>query len=337
MERKGSIGIVGLGLIGGSIAIALRGKRRVVGTSRDPETVEYALSHGMIDEAAKSYEDFRSCDAVIVCTPLSVVERTVRELYAVLGEDVVISDVGSVKGMLSGLPGRIVGGHPMAGTEQSGVRAAKERLLENAYYILVDYGGRQDDLELMRSVAEDCGALPVTMTADEHDKLVAKISHLEHMAAYALVNSAMTGDERIVGSGFMDTTRIASSSPEFWNTVAHLNRDNVLAETDRYIATLTYLRDMIARGEDITPFLAEAKAKRDKLTYRKRYMTSYVLYVDVPDRVGSIVGVLARLADAGVSVGNLTVMDSREGAGGALRLELRDEETYKKAKEILHK
>ena len=225
----------------------------------------------------------------------------------------------------------------MAGTEQSGVRAAKERLLENAYYILVDYGGRHDDLELMRSVAEDCGALPVTMTADEHDKLVAKISHLEHMAAYALVNSAMTGDERIVGSGFMDTTRIASSSPEFWNTVAHLNRDNVLAETDRYIATLTYLRDMIARGEDITPFLAEAKAKRDKLTYRKRYMTSYVLYVDVPDRVGSIVGVLARLADAGVSVGNLTVMDSREGAGGALRLELRDEETYKKAKEILHK
>lgn len=337
MERKGSIGIVGLGLIGGSIAIALRGKRRVVGTSRDPETVEYALSHGMIDEAAKSYEDFRSCDAVIVCTPLSVVERTVRELYTVLGEDVVISDVGSVKGMLSGLPGRIVGGHPMAGTEQSGVRAAKERLLENAYYILVDYGGRHDDLELMRSVAEDCGALPVTMTADEHDKLVAKISHLEHMAAYALVNSAMTGDERIVGSGFMDTTRIASSSPEFWNTVAHLNRDNVLAETDRYIATLTYLRDMIARGEDITPFLAEAKAKRDKLTYRKRYMTSYVLYVDVPDRVGSIVGVLARLADAGVSVGNLTVMDSREGAGGALRLELRDEETYKKAKEILHK
>ncbi len=328
---------MGLGLIGGSIAIALRGKRRVVGTSRDPETVEYALSHGMIDEAAKSYEDFRSCDAVIVCTPLSVVERTVRELYTVLGEDVVISDVGSVKGMLSGLPGRIVGGHPMAGTEQSGVRAAKERLLENAYYILVDYGGRHDDLELMRSVAEDCGALPVTMTADEHDKLVAKISHLEHMAAYALVNSAMTGDERIVGSGFMDTTRIASSSPEFWNTVAHLNRDNVLAETDRYIATLTYLRDMIARGEDITPFLAEAKAKRDKLTYRKRYMTSYVLYVDVPDRVGSIVGVLARLADAGVSVGNLTVMDSREGAGGALRLELRDEETYKKAKEILHK
>lgn len=96
---------MGLGLIGGSIAIALRGKRRVVGTSRDPETVEYALSHGMIDEAAKSYEDFRSCDAVIVCTPLSVVERTVRELYAVLGEGVVISDVGSVKGMLSGLPG----------------------------------------------------------------------------------------------------------------------------------------------------------------------------------------------------------------------------------------
>lgn len=335
MEKRGKIGIIGLGLIGGSIAISLNGSYDVIGMSRNPDTVGYALREGIIAGSASSYADFADCLAVIVCTPLAIVRRTVEELAETLGDAVVISDVGSVKGNLTGIKGRIIGGHPMAGTEQSGIRAAKEGLLENAYYILVDYNGNASDLELMSEIARGCGASPVVMSADEHDKLVAKISHLEHMAAYALVNSAMTGSEEIVGSGFIDTTRIASSDPSFWNTVARLNRDNILAETDKYIKTLGELRDKIAAGEDITPFLAEAKEKRDKLSYKKRFMSEYVVYADVPDCVGSIVGVLSRLAAADVSISNLTVMHSREGAGGALRIELKDERGYKKAKEIL--
>lgn len=335
MKNGGRIGIIGLGLIGGSIALSLRGRREVVGMSRNPETVAYALREGMITRAAGTYADFADCDAVLVCTPLALVRGAACDLYAALGESVIISDVGSVKGMLNGLPGRLIGGHPMAGTEQSGIRAAKERLLENAYYILVDYNDNPDDLAFMRELALDCGAAPVVMSASEHDKLVAKISHLVHMAAYSLVNSAMTGDEEIVGSGFMDTTRIASSDPAFWNTVARLNRDNLLAETDNYIATLTALRSRIAAGEDITPFLAAAKEKRDRLSYKKRFMSEYVVYADVPDCVGSIVKVLAALAAEDISVSNLTVMHSREGVGGALRIELKDERGYKKAKEIL--
>ena len=324
-----------MGLIGGSIAISLKNKYEIVGMSRNPETVKYALGEDIISRAAHSYADFADCDAVIVCTPLAHVRSAVIGLREALGDAVLISDVGSVKGMLAGLKGRIIGGHPMAGTEQSGIRAAKERLLENAYYILVDYNGNPDDLAFMRELAVACGATPVVMSAAEHDKLVAKISHLVHMAAYGLVNSAMTGDEEIVGSGFMDTTRIASSDPSFWNTVAHLNRDNLLAETDNYIATLTELRRMIADGEDLTPFLAAAKEKRDRLAYKKRFMSEYVVYADVPDCVGSIVKVLSSLAGADISVSNLTVMHSREGAGGALRIELKDERGYKKAKEIL--
>ena len=337
MKTKGAIGIIGLGLIGGSIAIALKGKRHIVGMSRNAQTVDYALSEGIIDEAAKSYSDFAKCDAVIVCTPLSIVKRTVTELYNALGDSVIISDVGSVKGMLSGLKGRIIGGHPMAGTEQNGIRAAKERLLENAFYILVDYSDKADneDLKYMQELVRKCGAVDVVMSAEEHDKLVAKISHLEHIAAYSIVNSALTGDEEIVGSGFMDTTRIASSSPEFWNTVVNLNRANILTETDNYIKTLTDVRDMIEKGEDLTPFFRDAKNKRDGLSYIKRYRSSYVIYVDVSDCVGSIVSVLSMLADGNVSISNLTVMNSREGVGGALRIELKDEHDYKKAKEIL--
>ncbi len=335
MDKCGKIGIIGLGLIGGSIALALREKYDVKGMSRNPDTVKYALDAGMISSVADTYSDFTDCVAVIVCTPLALVEKTVKDVLAAVGDKTIVTDVGSVKGMLCGIKGRIIGGHPMAGTEQSGIRAAKERLLENAYYILVDYNGNPGDLEVIRNVVLACGAVPVVMTAEEHDRLVAKISHLEHMAAYSLVSSAMTGDEEIVGSGFTDTTRIASSDPSFWNTVARLNRDNLVREMDGYIATLSSLRNDIAAGRDVTPVLAAAKEKRDKLRYKKRFMTDYVLYVDVPDCVGSIVGVLGKLADAGISISNLTVMHSREGAGGALRLELKDEQGYKKAKEIL--
>lgn len=333
MERE-RIGIVGLGLIGGSLALALRGKYEVVAMSRNPETTAYALDCGMIDGVVGAYADFADCRAVVVCVPIGLVRRTVAELAALL-PDVIVTDVGSVKGMLRGIPGRIIGGHPMAGTEQSGVRAAKERLLENAYYILTDYNGNADDLEFMKKLVTDVGAIPVVMGAEEHDRLVGKISHVVHMAAYSLVNSVMTGDEKIVGSGFMDATRIASSSPEFWNTVCELNRENIVADLDDYAATLRSLRDDIAAGKDITPFLASAKAKRDRLVYEKRYMTEYVVYVDVPDCVGSIAGALNRLTAEGISIENLGVVHSREGAGGALRIELKDERDYLKAKEIL--
>lgn len=334
MEDREKIGIVGLGLIGGSLALALRGKYDVIALSRNPETTAYALGCGMINGVAESYSDFSDCRAVIVCVPIGLVKRTVTELAALL-PDVLISDVGSVKGMLCGIPGRVIGGHPMAGTEQSGVRAAKERLLENAYYILTDYNGNPEDLEFMKKLVKEVGAIPVVMSAEAHDRLVGKISHVVHIAAYSLVNSVMTGDEKIVGSGFMDTTRIASSSPEFWNTVCSLNRENIVSDLDDYTATLRTLRDDIAAGKDITPFLASAKEKRDRLVYKKRYMTEYVIYADVPDCVGSIAGVLNRLTAEGISIENLGVVHAREGAGGALRIELKDERDYLKAKEIL--
>lgn len=331
---KDKIGIIGLGLIGGSLGMALRGRYVVKGMVHRSEDAEYALSVGIADEIASGTDDFGDCTALIVCTPLSIVRETVEKLAAAY-PDKIISDVGSVKGILRGIKGRVIGGHPMAGTEKSGIRAAKERLLENAYYILTDYNGDKTALEYMTELVREAGALPVLMDAEAHDKLVCKISHLVHMAAYSLVDSATTGDEEIVGSGFMDTTRIASSSPEFWNTVAKMNRDNIVTDMDAYISTLKALRDDIAGSRDITPFLARAKAKRDKIAHAKKYPNGYILYVDVPDCVGSIARVLTKLTAEGISIENLSVVHSREGTGGALRLEMKDEKDCKKAKEIL--
>ena len=334
MTEKDKIGIVGLGLIGGSLAISLKGRYAVKGLAHKAEDGEYALSTGMVGELARGLGDFSDCAAVVICTPLSLVRETAERLVS-LYPDKIISDVGSVKGMLTGIKGRLIGGHPMAGTERKGVRAAKERLLENACYILTDYNGDAEALAFMKKLVSDAGAIPVVMGAEEHDRLVGRVSHLVHMAAYSLVDSAMTGSEEIVGTGFLDTTRIASSSPEFWNTVAHLNRDNIVSDMDEYIKTLSALRGEIAAGRDITPFLSRAKAKRDSLLGRKKFMSEYILYADVPDCVGSIAGVLTKLTKEGISIENLTVVHSREGTGGALRLEFKDETDYNKAKEIL--
>ncbi len=335
MTKRDKIGIVGLGLIGGSIALALNKKYEVVGMSRSASTVEYALKEGIISSAAEKYDDFKEAKAVFVCVPLTRVKDEVSALYDALGDSVIITDVGSVKGMLSGQRGRIIGGHPMAGTEQSGIHAAREKLLDNAYYILVDYNGNEADLAYIKELVRSMGALPREMTASEHDALVAKISHLEHMAAYSMVNAVLDGDDEIVGSGFMDVTRIASSDPELWNAVSALNRDNIVSELGRYIEILSSLRGDIAAGKDVTPFFSAAKEKRDRLTYRKKFLSSYILYVDVSDAKGSIVAILSKLAEADISINNLTVVNSRAGVGGALRLEFKDERDYIKAKEIL--
>ena len=126
---KDKIGIIGLGLIGGSLGMALRGRYVVKGMVHRSEDAEYALSAGIADEIASGTDDFGDCTALIVCTPLSIVRETVEKLAAAY-PDKIISDVGSVKGILRGIKGRVIGGHPMAGTEKSGIRAAKERLLD---------------------------------------------------------------------------------------------------------------------------------------------------------------------------------------------------------------
>ena len=137
-RKKQTIAVVGLGLIGASLALALKDTYRIIGCARSRETEAYALSHGIVDEICP-VRDMRGADCVIACTPLWVLRQTVQEVYDAVGDTAIITDVGSVKELLKGLPGRLVGGHPMAGTEHSGIEACKRHLFENATYCVVPY------------------------------------------------------------------------------------------------------------------------------------------------------------------------------------------------------
>ncbi|MDE6399019.1 MAG: prephenate dehydrogenase/arogenate dehydrogenase family protein [Clostridiales bacterium] len=276
-ENRPVIGVVGLGLIGASLCMALRGKYRVAGCSRRRETEAYALQKGMIDEIVAVRDMRGAVDCVVVCSPLWTLCDTVREVYDAVGDSAIITDVGSVKGVLQGLPGRIVGGHPMAGNEHSGIRAAKRNLFAGATYCVVPYeNSREEDIRFVERLARDAGANPLLLSAREHDRLAASFSHLPHMAAYALAEAALReNDGAVAGGGFYDSTRIAASDPAFWTEVFRCNRENVLRAADGYLHELTALRDLLAREEygALQERLAQAQSKRKALLRNGRKET----------------------------------------------------------------
>lgn len=326
-------GIVGLGLIGGSLAMALKEKGyTVLGVENNAEALSYALKNGIIDRAI-TLNQLVECDIVFVCVPLSLVRPICEQVYSIVGENAIITDVASVKGILNGIKGRIVGGHPMAGTENSGITASKAHLFENAYYAIVPYeNSRPDDVELIKNIVKEIKANPIVMPAKEHDEKVSKISHLPHMIAYALVSSAL-GEDGFVGTGFMDTTRIASSDADFWTKTAFLNKENLLSDIDGFEKELAKIKKTIEENEveELKEILKKAQDKRKNLSLKRVYLSEYTLDIDVRDEVGSIQRISKLLADNGINMSGIQIINSREGVGGALRISVAHEKDYEKA------
>lgn len=331
------IGIVGLGLIGASIAKALKGKYDVVGVDSDKDAIGYCLENGIISDCGLG--SLRGCSVVFLSVPVSAVERTARQVHIVVGEDTVITDTASVKNCFSGMPPRFVGGHPMAGTEQSGCRASMDTLFENAFYILT--GEKSDpDTQKVASVVEQMGALPVYMSAQEHDEVVASVSHLPHMIAYTLVNTVLSARDNcgeLASGGFLDTTRIASSSPDFWLGVVRANKENVLNAMDEFIDRFEKLRGYIENNDGVRArgFFSDGKRRRDKLMTSRRFRAEYELYVPVRDEVGEVGRIASLLGDVGADLKSIRIDNSREGTGGALRLGFKRLGDYDKARKVL--
>lgn len=329
------IGVVGLGLIGGSIASALNNGYEITGVDSDPETIRYCLDTGIVGRAGE--DGLAECEAIFVCTPLSSVRTCVERVYEIAGDRAVITDAASVKGMLEGLNiPRLVGGHPMAGTEHSGIRAAKAHLFENAYYPVVGYRASEADIAYVEGLVRTMGARPVRMTAAVHDEYVADISHMPHLLAYAL--AALPEDALgIAGTGFYDMTRVARSDPGFWEVVMRMNRDNVLASLDKMEERLSVMRQALADADygALRGLMEAGRIQREKLERDKPYLNEYPLYVDVVDRPGEVERVSKRLAGAGINVKSLAIVNSREGVGGALRLGFGSERDLAAAAKLL--
>ena len=269
--------VIGAGLIGGSVALTLRRAgivRRITGVGRSWENLQLAVRLGVIDDfshdVAAAVVD---ADMVLVSVPVAASADIFRAMAATLPTDAVVTDTGSSKQSVMAAahqylsnPSHFVPAHPIAGTEESGAGAAFAELFEGHWCILTpDEHTDADALERVRALWTVTGSRVIQMDARDHDEHLAAVSHLPHVAAFALVNAVRKsgGDDpfRFAAGGFRDFTRIASSSPEMWRDIALCNRQALTVKLDALIAELAVLRTAVDSG-DANQLLAEFSAAR---------------------------------------------------------------------------
>lgn len=286
MKVARRLAIIGVGLIGGSLALALRRSGAVdeiIGCGPNAAHLRRGVALGVID----SFEidpaaAVAGADLVVVATPVRAMTDVFHALRSALAPHAVLTDTGSTKGSVvdavraafGSVPPRFVPGHPVAGTEKSGVEAAFAELFDDQRVILTPLVGTDlGALETVRRLWSCAGARVTEMTPEQHDRVLAATSHLPHVLAYALVDrlAAMDAREEIfayAGGGFRDFTRIAASNPEMWRDIVLANREALLAALDDLLQALTRMREDIDRedGEALEACFTRAKEARDRFT-----------------------------------------------------------------------
>jgi prephenate dehydrogenase len=279
MKQWDTVAIVGVGLIGGSIGLALHKRdlaKNIVGIGRRQATLRVARQIGAADHTTIDLnKGVAEAELVIVCSPVGQIVEHVRQAAHHCPERAMLTDVGSVKQAIvepldSGLARgcRFLGGHPVAGSEKTGPANASPDLFEGRVAILTPTKNtRAEDFDLLEEFWESLGSVVVKMTPDEHDQALALTSHLPHIAATVLATTVPENFFRCCGSGMLDTTRVAAGDPELWRQVLSMNRDHVLTALEQYGANLAALHGAIRDNnqDEITRFLTLAKKNRDAL------------------------------------------------------------------------
>ncbi len=276
----GTVAIVGVGLIGGSLGMALKGRRlarQVIGIGRSRERLDKAIGLGAIDIGfTELAEGVAQADVVVLCTTVGHIIGTLAETLNAVRPGTVVTDVGSTKEAIvaaaNGDP-NFVGSHPMAGSEQTGVEAATPYLFEEATWAITPTEATDPKaLQAVEMLAREVGAATLTLTPQAHDSMLAVTSHLPHVLASALMRQAAATQtkypqtQRLTAGSFADATRVAASSADLWRDVCLSNREAILAALHGFQAQLATLESAVADGDAARLeefFAAGASARRD--------------------------------------------------------------------------
>ena len=258
------LGIIGIGLIGGSLGLALRAARpqlEVVGITRTPAEAEAARRRGAVSEATTELAGAATCDLVVVATPIAAIPHTLRQLAGILPPSTLLTDVASVKAPVLAWAEkafvdrtRFLGGHPMAGRTGNGIAAADPALFRGAVWVLTPFPGQPlDRFQAWAELLAGLGARPAFMPAPEHDRSAALISHLAFTVstAYSATVDAAPSREQalaIAGPGYRDMSRLAHGDPALYHAIATANREQLLDAVDSFSGQLATLRQRIADG-----------------------------------------------------------------------------------------
>jgi prephenate dehydrogenase len=315
--------VAGLGLIGGSIALALRERGwYVTGDDLDPARIERAFTARAIDASGVDAD----ADITFVATPvLAVADQVKRALAETRG---LVTDVGSVKGGITAAidDPRFVGGHPMAGSELEGLDGADASMFEGSVWVLTPSPTTADDtFSEVAAVVAELGADVVALPAERHDQVVAVISHVPHLAAATLMGLASDRSEehaallRLAAGGFRDMTRIASGHPAIWLDICAENRPAILSALDGLIDGLASMRDVVDRDDRGALYdrLQHAREARANLPSRVNQPSELAeVRIPIPDRPGAAAEVFTLAAELGVNIASFEVVHSVEGNRG---------------------
>ena len=357
-ESYSSIAVVGLGLMGGSLALALRNvgyKGRLLGVSRR-ETLDEALEQGVVDQGFEYdslCEAAAEADLIVLATPIHRIREHIEKLGSSsqdLRSGAVITDVGSTKRVILAdaekhLPVGVhfVGGHPMAGSEKRGFGAADPFLFQNAIYALTP--GKnvpQEVVEKLGRVLSEIGARVVVLEAAVHDRLAAAISHLPQLLAIVLVNflDELADDRssavRFAAGGFRDMTRIASSPFDMWRDIYQTNSGEVQAMTEKFIRHVETTANLVGKDALRELFDKAAITRASIPQDTKGFLRPlFEILVVVEDRPGMLAEISTLLADQQINIKDVEVLKVREDQGGTMRLAFSDLEVAKEAMDHL--
>jgi prephenate dehydrogenase len=332
--------VVGTGLIGGSLGLALRHRGwHVTGSDRDLERARQAVELGVLDELG----DDPLAEVVFIAVPAASVAPVARQLLddPARRADAIVTDVSGVKASIVAAVdhGRFVGGHPMAGSEQVGLAGADPNLFVGAAWVLTPT--TRTDLTAfgrLQTIVAELGADPIALNPDDHDRVVAMVSHVPHLVAATLMNAAADGAQhdaallRLAAGGFRDMTRVAAGHPGSWLDICADNARAIVATLDRLMADLSAMRARVADGDrdGLLGALDRASAARRALPARATRPDDLAeLRMPVPDRQGVLAEITSLASSLGINIYDIEIAHSSEGAHGVLVLVVEAEASAK--------
>lgn len=332
-----NVSIIGLGLIGGSIARALKnsGLNLTVSGYDRAEIIRSALKESVIDIGMQDSGDIADADLIFLCLPVDVSLETLERIAPRMKKDAILTDVCGVKGVLQdrweSVPskGVYIGGHPMTGKERGGFANSDPLLFENVVYLINDRAELYSQSSELYTIVRRMGARIKLVDPYFHDRVVANVSHMPQMLSVALVNSVSNGNTGqgvldFAAGGFRDMTRIASSDFEMWRSVIKQNRGQIIDALDSLVEEIDQMRSYVRSGDldKVAERFEQARVKRDEIPRSTKGFLSplYDIFIFVQDVPGIVSRISTCLYEQGINIKDIELLKIREGTGGTFRL-----------------
>lgn len=348
------IGIVGLGVIGGSITKTLKKydlNIEIIAFDTNVEQLRFAKEDKNIDEYTTQIdESFKKCDVIFICTPVSFFDEIFNKLILYISERCIVTDVSSTKSNIMKYVSKFenvnfIGGHPMAGSEKSGYINSNDILFENAFYIVTpSHNTKKEDVEKLKIIIGMLGAIFIEVEACAHDEYVSIISHMPHIIASTLVNYVKNNDndeqmlKTLCAGGFKDITRIASSDGALWQSIITSNKVAVTQNIRKFIDELNKVCLWIEDNNknELINYIDDGKVYRNSFKTVNNYMSNFNISVDVKDEP-KVIGIVATiLGDNEVNIKNIAINNNREDGVFALTISFYDINARDEAYRILN-